>query len=331
MQAIKSVYSKARALIEEIILYWNHPRPGEFVPYKEIVMLSIGWLAQYFVVQFSIGFSVGTAFAGATLGMNNNELLIMNYVTRIIGYLQAPVNTWLTDNLRSKHGKYRVYIRLALPLMLLNLAALWFPYEEVEISKFVMFEINRFSTDFGKKQLELAKIIANAGGKRFYEAYTEAVTFANALPETGNKEEKIWRRQEIRNAHALRKSAKLACKHYPDGLVHFDPQTVEDAYNLPDETSEQQKVRRKAMKKANKEQNLYVKIAAPYLSALRTIRLAEGYENLTDILSDYDDVINAINSEREKAVAEAKKLAEERKLDAERKRAQRKIKNLNKT
>lgn len=94
MQKKENIISKAKNLIEEIILYWNSPRPGEYVPYKEIVMLSIGWLAQYFVVQISIGFSVGTAFAGATLGMTNSELLVMNYVTQIIGYLQAPVNAW---------------------------------------------------------------------------------------------------------------------------------------------------------------------------------------------------------------------------------------------
>lgn len=68
------IFTKIKSLIEEVTLYWNHPRPGEYVPYKEIVMLSIGWLAQYFIVQFSIGFSVGTAFAGETLGINNREL-----------------------------------------------------------------------------------------------------------------------------------------------------------------------------------------------------------------------------------------------------------------
>lgn len=779
MQAIKGVYLKVRAMIEEIILYWNHPRPGEYVPYKEIVMLSVGWLAQYFLVQFSIGFSVGTAFAGATLGMNNNELLIMNYVTQIIGYLQAPVNAWLTDNLRSKHGKYRVYIRLALPLMALNLIALWFPYEqvrdgvsryamiaalfiigqiqgyvrswlitgvtqmvhvmtpnsqerakimsitsviysnaptfmnlylpimvdvlptggnkftttyfrgvhtplalfaplvltafygtkerlvlpksritrmsfgnslrsvmsnrifwiksfdawndfleeakgnvwdmlvyrahitssttygllntlchnsqlwsmifspwfirkfgkknikvfkniiqvvliasigltykskfaivflfiinyinrfidcgqvvdkaiesdmrdtqqylvgeridgsfglvssyangaigmltglflpwvygkcgfdgndysvldvyidynpklplsrqkknpncvlynmldvliaisvlgaaldvipwlfydvsetgqksmfrvirlrtlvedygsgkgesenyiegceavlkakqyenaekivppkdelktakrmpasspeekaerskkisdlkkqigeaaihneEIEIAKFVNFEINRFSTDFGKKQLEIAKLIAKAGEERFYEVYEEAVKLANELPETKNKEERRWRRLEIRNANALRHSARLARRHYPDGAVCFDPQTVEDAYDLPDETPEQQKIRRKAMKKANKEQNLYARIAAPYLSAIRTVRLAEGYANLSEIVSGYNNAVNKLKSEREKSEAQAKKLAEERKLDTERKKAQRRLKKGN--
>lgn len=776
LQSKVNIFSKARSLIEEITLYWNHPRPGEYVSYKEIVMLSIGWLAQYFVVQFSIGFSVGTAFAGATLGMNNNELLIMNYVTQIIGYLQAPVNAWLTDNLRSKHGKYRVYIRLALPLMILNLIALWFPYEElrdgvsryamiaalfiigqiqgyirswlitgvthmvhvmtpntqerakimsitsviysnaptfmniylpvmvdvlpinsnkftmtyyrgvhtplalfaplvltafygtqerivlpksritkmsfgnslrsvmsnrifwikcfdawndfledakgnvwdmlvyrahitssttygimntlchnaqlwsmifspwfirkfgkknikvfkniiqviliaaigltykskfaiiflfvinyinrfidcaqvidkaiesdmrdtqqylvgeridgsfglvssyangavgmltglflpwvygkcgfdgndysvldvyldynpalplsqqkknpncvlynmldvliaisvlgaaldvipwlfydvsetgqksmfrvirlrtliedynsgkgekenyiegceavfnarkyinaekhtppkaelkqaklmpknspeekaaraqrikelkeqiseaatrneeIEIAEFVMAEINRFSTDFGKQQLRLAKLIANAGGERFYDVYEEAVKLANTLPESKIKEEKIRRRQEIRNANALRRCEKLAKKHYPDGRIYFDPQTVEDAYDLPDETPEQQKIRRKAMKKANKEQNLYAKAAAPYLAALRTVKLAEGYGMLDEILSGYDEAVSQKEAELAEKESEAKKLEQERKLDAERKRAQRKLK-----
>lgn len=776
LQTKNGIVSKVRSIIEEITLYWNHPRPGEYVTYKEIIMLSIGWLAQYFVVQFSIGFSVGTAFAGATLGMTNGELLVMNYVSQILGYLQAPINAWLTDNLNSKHGKYRVYIRLAIPLMILNIISLWFPYEEVcdgvsryamiaalfiigqiqgyvrswiitgvtnmvhvmtpntqerakimsitsviysnaptfmnlylpvmvdvlptggnkftttyfrgvhtplalfapliltafygtkerlvlpksrisgmsfgnslrsvvsnrifwikcfdawndflenakgdvwdmlvyrahitssttygvmntlchnsqlwsmifspwfirkfgkknikvfkniaqvgliaamkftykskfaavflfiinyinrfidcgqvidkaiesdmrdtqhylvgeridgsfelvskyangavsmltglflpwvygkcgfdgsdysvldvyldynpdlplnqqkknpncvlysmldvligisiagavldiipwlfydvseigqkamlrvirlrtlvedfesgkgetenyiegceavfkarkyenaekaalpkselkqakhmpkntpeekssrnerikelkkqikeaeihneetEISKFVLFEINRFSTDFGARQLEIAKLVAAAGEECFYEVYEEALKLANSLPDSKIKEERIWRRQEIRNANALKRSARLAGKHYPDGRIHFDPQTIEDAYNLPDETSEQQKIRRKAMKKANKEQNFYAKVAAPYLSALRTVQLAEGYSNLSDIVSGYDDAVSQKEAERAESDAQAKKLAEERKLDIERKKAQRKLK-----
>lgn len=776
MQSQNGIIAKARALIEEITLYWNHPRPGEYVSYKEITMLSIGWLAQYFVVQFSIGFGVGNEFTGATLGMNNNELLVMGYICQIIGYIQAPVNAWLTDNLRSKHGKYRVYIKLALPLMILNLIALWFPYEqirdgvsryamiaalfiigqiqgyvrswlntgvthmvhvmtpnsnerakimsitsviysmaptllniymplmvdvlpinsnkfnmtyfrgahtplalfaplvlvafygtherlvipksriekmsfgnslrsvmsnrifwikcfdawndflegakgnvwdmlvyrahitksttygimntlchnaqlwsmifspwfirkfgkknikvfknivqvllivaigltyksrfaivflfiinyinrfidcaevidkaiesdmrdtqqylvgeridgsfglvstyangavsmltglflpwvygkcgfdgndysvldvyldynpdlplseqkknpncvlysmldvligisvlgaaldvipwlfydvsetgqksmfrvirirtliedyksgnseienyvegceavfnarkyqnaekqplpkaemkqarimpkntpeekalrtekirelrkqetqteinneEIEISKFVMFEINRFSTEFGKKQLELAKLITNAGSERFYDVYEEAVMLANALPKSKVKEEKIWRRQEIRNANALKRSANLAKKYYKNGIILFDPDNAEKAYAMPDETPEEQKSRRKAMKKANKEKNIYSKIAMPYLTAKRTVELAEGYEKLDEIIAGYDDALSKINAKREESDAQAKALMEERRLDAERKKAQRRMK-----
>ena len=134
---------KVQFFIEEITLYWNQPRPGEYVPYKELMMLSIGWFAMYFAVQFTIGFGVGNAFSGATLGMNNNELLVMGYVCQIIGYALAPLNSWMVDNLRSKHGKYRVYIRLAVPSMILTLISLWLPYEQMRdgVSRYLMIAV----------------------------------------------------------------------------------------------------------------------------------------------------------------------------------------------
>ncbi len=774
---VKELINKAKELIQEVILYWNNPRPGEYVCYREIMMLSIGWLAQYFVIQFSIGFGVGDAFTGQTLGMQHNESLIVSYICQIIGYVQAPVNAWLTDNLRSKHGKYRVYIKLALPLMFLNILCLWFPYEqlrdgvsryamiavlflfaqiqgyvrswlitgvtsmvhvmtpntqerakimsitsiiysfaptilnvymplmvdilpiqgnkftmtyyrgtytplaifaplilvsfygtkerivvpksrmesmsfmnslrsvmnnrifwikcfdawndflegakgnvwdmlvyrahimksttygilntlchnaqlwamifapkmiktfgkknikvfknimqvfliagigftyksrfaivflfiinyinrfidcaevidkaiesdmrdtqqylcgeridgsfglvstyangavsmvtnlflpwvykkcgydgsdytvldvyldynpdlpnsqqkknpnsvlysmldvlitisvvgaaldvipwlfydvsetgqksmirvirlrtlvedynsgkedksnyiegceavlnarkyknaekqispksemkqarlmpknteeekalrkekirelrrrineindineEIEIAKFVNFEIERFGTDFGKKQLEIVRLIVDAGENYFYNVCDEAVMLAAALPQSKNKEEKRWRKQEIRNAKALRRSARLAKRYYENGAVSFDRQVIEDAYNMPDNTPEEQKLRRKAMKAANREMNRYTKVATPYLTALRTAKLAEGYRNLDEILDGYDEARTEMMNKQAEAEAEARLLAEQRKLDGERKKAQRKMKN----
>lgn len=776
MSKVNELVEKGKGMLQEAMLYWNHPRPGEYVCYREIVMLSIGWLAQYFVVQFSIGFGVGDALTGQTLGMQHTESLIVSYICQIIGYVQAPVNAWLTDNLRSKHGKYRVYIKLALPLMFLNIICLWFPYEqlrdgvsryamiavlfvfaqiqgyvrswlitgvtnmvhvmtpntqerakimsitsiiysfaptllnvymplmvdilpiqgnkftmtyyrgaftplsvfaplilvsfygtkerlvvpksrmenmsfmnslrsvmnnrifwikcfdawndflegakgnvwdmlvyrahimksttygilntlchnsqlwamlfapkmikvfgkknikvfknimqvfliagigltykskfaivflfiinyinrfidcaevidkaiesdmrdtqqylcgeridgsfglvstyangavsmvtnlflpwvykkcgydgsdysvldvyldynpdlpndkqkknpnsvlysmldvliwisvfgaaldvipwlfydvsetgqksmfrvirlrtlvedfrsgkgekenyiegceavmkarkykdaeklpvpkdelkkakampketeeekaertakireirnrinetndineEIEIASFVNFELERFSTDFGLKQLELVKLIVDAGEKYFYNVYDEAMKLAVALPQSANKEEKRWRKQEIRNTKALRRSARLAKKYYKDGAVSFDRQVIDDAYNMPDESPEQQKIRRKAMKKANKEMNLYTKVAMPYLSALRTVRLAEGYANLDEILENYDEEKGNLLRIQAQAEAEAKSLAEQRRIDSERKKQQKKLK-----
>ncbi len=102
MGAINGIIQKAKSTVEEVITYWNYPRPGEYVPYKEITKLSIGWMAFYFVFQFSVNFGVGNELTGATLGMNNTELLIMGYICQFIGYIQAPINAWITDNLRSK-------------------------------------------------------------------------------------------------------------------------------------------------------------------------------------------------------------------------------------
>lgn len=776
MTVIKDLINKAEELLQEIILYWNNPRPGEYVCYREIAMLSIGWLAQYFVVQFSIGLGVGDAFTGQTLGMQHNEALFMSYVCQIIGYVQAPVNAWLTDNLRSRHGKYRVYIKLAIPLMILNIVCLWFPYEqlrdgvsryamiavlfvlgqiqgyvrswlitgvtnlihvmtpntqerakimsitsviysfaptilnvymplmvdilpinenkytvayyrgtytplavfaplilaafygtkerlvipksrmermsfgnslrsvmsnrifwikcfdawndflegakgnvwdmlvyrahimksttygilntlchnaqlwamifapkmirvfgkknikvfknimqvfliagigltykskfaivflfiinyinrfidcaevidksiesdmrdtqqylvgeridgsfglvssyangavsmltnlflpwvykkcgydgtdysvldvyidynpdlplsqqkknpnsvlysmldvlitisvfgaaldiipwlfydvsetgqksmfrvirlrtlvedfesdkreisnyiegceavinarkykdaekltvpkaelkqarkmprstdeekaersekirevkkqireitdineEIEIADFVNFELERFSTEFGQKQLELVNLIVNAGSDSFYSVYAEAINLACSLPVSGNKEEKRWRKQEIKNAKALKRSAKLAYKYYADGSVYFDSQSIDDAYDMPDNTPEEQKLRRRAMKQANREMNRYTKVATPYLAALRTLRLARGYGNIDEILEDYEEEKDLMQKQRAQAEKEAKLLAEQRKIDSERKRQQRRMK-----
>lgn len=730
---------KARDIIGEVLLFWNKPKPGEYVCYREIAMLSVGWLAQYFVIQFCIGFGVGDAFTAQTLGMTHDECLVMSYICQFIGYIQAPVNAWLTDNLKSKHGKYRVYIKLAIPLMILNLVCLWFPYEqvrdgvsryamiavlfvfaqiqgyvrswlitgvtnlvhvmtpntherakimsitsiiysfaptilnvyvplmvdilpingnkytmtyyrgtytplavfaplilasfygtkerlvvpnsrmdsisfsnslrsvmnnrifwikcfdswndflegakgnvwdmlvyrahimksttygilntlchnaqlwgmifspklieifgkkrikvfknimqvfliagigltykskfaivflfvinyinrfvdcaevidkaiesdmrdtqqylvgeridgsfglvstyangavsmatnlflpwvykkcgydgkdytvldvyldynpdlpnsqqkknpncvlysmldvliaisvfgaavdiipwlfydvtetgqksmfrvirlrtlvedynsgkedmsnyiegceavisarkykdtekteisrkdlreikklpsktkdekelrrkliseykekrrevlkeneEIEIARFVNFELMRFTTEFGEKQLELNSLIVNTGKERFYECYREALSLARALPVSMNKEEKRWRRQEIKNVKALRKSRRLARRYYENGIISFDPETVEEAYNMPDSTYEERRVRRKAMKKANREKNRYIKVSSPYFAAARNVNLAIGYKNIDAIIEKHED------------------------------------------
>lgn len=197
--------------------------------------------------------------------------------------------------------------------------------EEVEIANFVMFELNRFDTEFGKAQLTLAEQIVAAGVNGFYNHSDTFMTMAAALPESKVKEEKVWRKQDIRNARSIRRSAKLAAKHYPDGVVVFDRQIVEDAYDLPDDTPELAKIRRKAMREANKKQNIYANVAAPYLAAKRIVDLAQGYKNLDSVTKDYDDVVRRMEEQFTKDEELARKLAQERHADAERRKNERKM------
>ncbi len=88
-------------------------------------------MALYLAINWGIGFGVGNEFTGMTLGMNNNQLLVMSYVCQAIGYITTPLNAYIVDNLRSTDGKYRVYIKLAIPSMILTLLSLWLPYEQV--------------------------------------------------------------------------------------------------------------------------------------------------------------------------------------------------------
>ncbi len=198
--------------------------------------------------------------------------------------------------------------------------------EEIEIANFVMHELNRFDNDFGKKQIELCRFIVEKGPQRFFEDADVAQKMANALPITNIKEEKTWRKQEIRNARALVKSEKLAKKYFPDGIVVFDEEEYEAAYNMPDETKEQAKLRRKAMRVASKKRDLYGNVAAPYLSALRTLELYNGYKNIDEITADYDDVVKKRNERIEQERLEQERLDEERRFDKESKQAQKKLK-----
>ena len=189
--------------------------------------------------------------------------------------------------------------------------------EEVEIADFVMRELHRFETEFGQAQLALCRAIVSGGPQRFFDNAENLIRMANALPTSHVKEEKTWRRQEVRNAHQLVKSAKLAAKYYPEGVREFDPAVYEAAYDMPDGTKEEARLRRKAMKEASAEQNIYALVASPYLAALRTLNLYEGYNHIDELIADYGDVMEKRNArlaaEREKDEA----LALERKYDRE--------------
>ncbi|MCR5781149.1 MAG: MFS transporter, partial [Clostridia bacterium] len=197
--------------------------------------------------------------------------------------------------------------------------------EETEISEFVTRELNRFTTEFGKAQLDLCRKITSGGSQHFFDAAEEIIAQADALPLSDVKEEKQWRRQEIRNARSLLRSRKLAGRFYPDGEINFDPEETEAAYNLPDDTRELAKKRRRAMKEAASRQNLYSQVAAPYLSAMRTIALYEGYQNIDSLTADYDDVSSERNRRHEEQRKADEKLAAERRYDRERYKAQKRI------
>lgn len=123
--------NKAKELIADVFTYWKAPAKGDYVAYKEYVMLSVGWLGMRLATVFGIGFGVNNHFTAMTLHMTHKDLLLFGYICTAIGYALAPLNAYIIDNLRSRAGKYKVYIRLAIPAGILSLFALFYPYEKL--------------------------------------------------------------------------------------------------------------------------------------------------------------------------------------------------------
>lgn len=126
-----SLIKKATDWLMEIKACWLMPAKGEYVAYKEYLMLSLGWLGMRLATVFGIGFGVNDAFTAMTLHMTHRDLLLLGYICTAIGYALAPLNAYIIDNLRSRVGKYKVFIRLAVPSGLLSLFALYYPYEKM--------------------------------------------------------------------------------------------------------------------------------------------------------------------------------------------------------
>ena len=130
--------TKAFGLVRDVRAYWTHPAPGDHVAYKEYLMLSVGWLGMRLATSFGFGFGVNDAFTATTLHMTHRDLILLGYICTAIGYVTAPLNAWIIDRLRSRDGKYRVYIRLAVPAAALSMLALFLPYEKMGYTKMVV-------------------------------------------------------------------------------------------------------------------------------------------------------------------------------------------------
>lgn len=140
---------KAKSLLGEATSHWKVPATGEYVAYKEYLMLSLGWMGMRLATTFGISFSVNNPFTAMTLHMTHRDLLILGYICTAIGYALAPLNAWIIDNLRSRVGKYKVFVRLAVPSGMLSLLALFYPYEKLPylpmvVSLFVLSQIQGY-------------------------------------------------------------------------------------------------------------------------------------------------------------------------------------------
>ena len=120
-----------RSWLRELKAHWRVPGAGNSVAYREYLMLSVGWLGMRLATVFGVTFAVNDPFTAMTLHMTHRDLLIFGYICTAIGYALAPLNAYIIDNLHSSAGKYRVFVKLAVPSGVLSLFALFFPYEKM--------------------------------------------------------------------------------------------------------------------------------------------------------------------------------------------------------
>lgn len=226
--------------------------------------------------------------------------------------------------------------------------------KNLEISKFVVDEMDRFNTTFGKAQLDDARKTAHAGFEAIYGYDKSELAAAKALP-SSTPEEKAYRKDAISRARDFIYAKSAAAKYYSNNIVEFDIAVFEKLFAKEDELDEtleatykklykardeknkeeialymqqvkdikaQQKLLEKDIKKATNDNSVYNRAARPIIKAKKLITQSENYAKFDEIAAMYDEAKARHEKAQAEAAAEAARIAAEEKAYGEKLRAE---------
>lgn len=221
--------------------------------------------------------------------------------------------------------------------------------EEIEISKFVCEELDKFSQEIIKQKLAVYRKVYDAGleglkAMTLPEIHKE-IADARALPRE-TKTEREFRKFSMEVAKKKKSAYKALHKHYGDGENFKEPDfKVMEAYFEEEDACDEklkflyaelrtaQKAKDRDMvaslkaeiKRYNQKRNLartaskkemdnhayFNRAARPYRDAEKLIKQAENYQHYDEIAAMYDTAKANAEADRAQRAAEAKKLDEE--------------------
>lgn len=191
--------------------------------------------------------------------------------------------------------------------------------EKIEIAKFVMEELEKFTTPEGVEELANAKAFAAKGLEGFLTMEVPDRALAKAMPKE-TEMEKNRRRAALGLISDMKTARKAAAKYYPDGIVEFDMSRFDKLFKAEDKAQAKFLKTAKRLKKAKEygdtgsvkklneslklikkeklaiakqikvatnDNSIYHRAAKPYLDAVKTVRQAENYSRLDEIKALY--------------------------------------------
>ncbi len=228
--------------------------------------------------------------------------------------------------------------------------------EEIEISKFVCSELDKFSSATVLKQVAECNKIYSAGLNSLLladiTALKEELKAARALPKS-NAEEKQYREFAVDMAKNKIASYKAIKKYFKDTteLIQPDFQILDKYYDKEDEIDNALKALYLEQKKADKARKAEIKleiktlkkeksalqdsikaemdkhayfnrVAKPYLDAEKLIKQQENYTHFDDIAEKYEEAKQRSEADRAAKIAEQKRIEAEKQAHKEEKLAE---------
>lgn len=228
----------------------------------------------------------------------------------------------------------------------------------IEISRFVIDEMNKFTTLEVQEQVAVAKEVYAAGLSNLVNVEPDVLQKAKALPKNTD-EEKLYRKAAIEEAKQRLASKKIILKNYPNGLVEFDSSIFDELFAKEDQLeleleqaykalfaakeskdhaavkqakTDAQKLKvarakvRTEIKEATNANSIYHRAAKPWLDAKKLLTQEENYKHYDEIAAMYEEAKARAEAQEAKDDAEEAAKAAQKKADKEAARANRRNK-----
>ncbi len=139
-----SPITKAKGFCKNFVAHWSTPYPGRNIANKEVVAYGGGGMGVFMVTNIVgiFGLSASNFFIGSCLGLKPMDLQIMLTVANIIGFLITSFRCYVFDNIKSKEGKFRPFLKwMAIPTVAISIIFVWLPYENMSyLTKVIVVE-----------------------------------------------------------------------------------------------------------------------------------------------------------------------------------------------
>ena len=130
MVSVQSLKEK----LSDVVVYWNKPLKGRYMPFREVTAYSVGGIGVYFIkmIATTIIISATNVVLSNVTGIPPRHLLLIQYLITLIGIPQTALKAHMIDGLRMKSGKYKPWVLgMGIPTVVTCLLVVFTPYKSM--------------------------------------------------------------------------------------------------------------------------------------------------------------------------------------------------------
>ena len=101
--------AKAGAVVRQVKTYWRSPKPGSYMPFREVAAYAGGGIGAYFVITVASTLIVSATnmIIGGAIGVAPTDMYVLYLIATIANIPLTAVRAQMVDNTRGKGGKYQ--------------------------------------------------------------------------------------------------------------------------------------------------------------------------------------------------------------------------------